>query len=179
MPSDAPLSVRLVQTLGITASSLLAGQVSSFSFSTVPRLLESPTPLMLRQWVNMFHVGKSVGQPSSIVIALSYFYLAYASHSSSLSHFLGNTVAVSYTVAGLLSMSIAPYTLTVLMPTNLAILAREEEVSRAEKEGKSVEPKKGEESAQVLLKRWAVLNLGRMVLLLGSAVLGTWTTINN
>jgi hypothetical protein len=178
MPSDAPLTIRLVQTIGITASSWLAGQVASFSIFTIPRLLESPTPLMLRQWKAMFYAGKSVGQPGGIVIALSYFYLAYASHTSSSLPFTSNVNGISYAVSGLLSIGIVPYTLTVLMPTNLAIFKREEEVSKAEKEGKSVQASAGEGSAQDLLKRWAALNLGRAFLVTASAVLGVWTTVN-
>lgn len=119
-----------------------------------------------------------MGQPSSILIALSYMYLHYASHSSRLP-FFGNTVALSYAVAAILSMSITPYTLIVLNSTNAAIFKRESEVSKAEKDGRAVEERSGDESAQVLLRRWAALNLGRVVLLLGSSVLGTWTTINN
>jgi hypothetical protein len=178
MPSDTPLTIRLVQTVGITASSWLASQVASFSIFTISRLLESPTPLMLRQWKGMFYAGKSVGQPGGIVIALSYFYLAYASHTSSAVPFTSNFTSISYAVSGLLSIAIVPYTLTVLMPTNLAIFKLEEEVSRAEKEGKSVQASAGEETAQVLLKRWAALNLGRAFLVTASAVLGVWTTIN-
>ena len=178
MPTDAPLTLRLVQTIGITVTSWMAGQVSSFSFFTIPRLLESPTPLMLKQWVNMFQAGKSVGQPVSIIIPVSYLYLAYASHSSSSSPFFSNKVALSYAAAAALCLSIPPYTITVLKSTNVAIFKRAEEVTKGEKEGRAVEARKGEESAQDLLRRWALLNLGRVVLLLASALLGTWTTIN-
>ena len=85
---------------------------------------------------------------------------------------------MGYLVAGALSVGIIPYTLTVLMGTNLKIFGREEEVSKAEKEGKSRQASAGEESAQVLLRRWAVLNLGRAALMSASAVVGVWTTVN-
>lgn len=178
MPSDAPLTIRIAQTIGLTSSAWLAGQIASFSLFTVPRLLESPTPLMLRQWSAMFWAGKSVGMPGGIVTALTYFYLAYATHTSSASSFLSDTTSIRYAVAGILSVGIVPFTLVFLNSTNVAIFKREEEVSKAEREGKSVQARAGEESAQDLLRRWGTLNLGRAVVMLGSAVLGAWTTIN-
>jgi hypothetical protein len=76
--SDTPLPIRLVQTIGITTSSILAGSVASASFALVPRLLESPTPLLLKQWGNAYNAGKKNAPPFAVLSSACYFYLAYA-----------------------------------------------------------------------------------------------------
>jgi len=54
MSTEASIPIRIAQTLGITSSLMLGGLSLGFSTFTVPRLMESPTPLMLRQFQKMY-----------------------------------------------------------------------------------------------------------------------------
>jgi Anthrone oxygenase len=176
MPTDAPIVIRLAQTLGITSSLLLGGISLGFSAFTVPRLLESPTPLMLRQWKKMYIAGRNFAIPCAFLSSLSFFYLAYSTHSSN--PFSGSGDAVAYAVAGALSIGIIPVTLVVLLPTNNKLERKEEEVRGLEKEDEVVEGL-GEETAHVLVDRWATLNLWRVGMVITASVIGIWTSISN
>lgn len=179
MPTDTPIPIRLAQTLGITSSLLLGGISAGLSFFTVPRLLESPTPLMLRQWRKMYIAGKHAAIPGAFLSSVSYFYLAYNALSSS-NPFAGDGAGYNYAAAGVLSAGIIPFTFAVLMPTNNKLERKEEEV-RALKDGDGVTEVglAREETAKVLVDRWGVLNLGRVGMLVVASVLGIWTSISN
>lgn len=109
--------------------------------------------------------------------ALNFFYLAYHSHASS----LPSAIAISdktwlYATAGLLAAGFVPYTIAVIAPTNGKLLGRadEMELKKMDLKAESV----GGESVHQLVDRWALLNLGRAGLVLGSGVLGLWTVLN-
>jgi hypothetical protein len=178
MPTENnPIPIRIAQVLGITTSALLAGNTLSLSFFTISRLLESPTPLMLRQWKSMFLAEKVVSPPAATLAALSYFYLSYKSHVSSSSPFVSNSASISYAVAGLLSTGVIAYTFGIQTPTNIKLLKKADETSALEKSGTVVEVGLGEETAHKLVDNWGLLNLGRGVMLTASAVLGAWTAL--
>jgi hypothetical protein len=179
MATDKPMPIRIAQTLGITTSALLAGNTLSLSFFTIPRFLESPTPLMLRQWKAMFLAGKVLSPPAAALAALSYFYLSYDFHTSSTSPFVSNSVSISYLVAGTLSIGILGYTFGIQMPTNIKLLKKVDETSALEKTDEVVEVGLGEETAHKLVDNWGLLNLGSGFMLTVSAVLGAWTALSN
>ena len=179
MPTNNPLPIRLAQTLGITSSLLFGGVCAGLSFFTIPRLLESPTPLMLRQWRKMFIAGKHAAIPGALLSSVSYFYLAYNALSSS-NPFAGNGAGYSYLASGVLSVGIIPFTFAVLMPTNNKLEAKEEETRMLEKTDEVVEiGLAAGETAKVLVDRWGVLNLGRVGMLVTASVVGIWTSVSN
>ena len=59
--------IRLLQTVGITSAAIVGGMTASLSFYTIPAILLSPIPIALRQWVQMFNLGKKVGPTFSLV----------------------------------------------------------------------------------------------------------------
>lgn len=59
--------IRLLQTVGITSAAMLGSMTASISFFTIPALLLSPTAVALRQWVQMYKLGKMVGSSFSVV----------------------------------------------------------------------------------------------------------------
>jgi hypothetical protein len=178
MASDSPLPIRLAQTLGITTSLIFAGVNASLSIFLIPRILESPTPLLLKQWSRMYEAGKAVGRPAGAIAALSFFYLSYHHHTTSVSSFVDNSQAWGYLTAGLLSIGIVPYTILVIMPTNNKLLKKADETRALEKEDHVVKVGLGEETAHQLADWWGVLNLGRGVMLTASGVLGLWLALN-
>ncbi|KAN0117714.1 protein of unknown function (DUF1772) domain containing protein [Hyaloscypha variabilis] len=184
MPTDTPLPIRLAQTVGITSSLFFGGLAAGMSFFTIPRLLESPTPLMLRQWRKMYIAGKHVAIPCAFLSSLSYFYLSYSSFSSTNPFAggggFGNRVGVAYATAGILSVGIIPVTFAVLMPTNHKLERKEEETRALGKNDEVVEIGiKREETAKVLIDRWGVLNLWRAGMLFTASLVGIWTSISN
>lgn len=164
--------IRLAQTVGITTSSLLAGASLTMSFMMVPRLLESPTPLLLKQWNGMFQAGKVSAPPVAAVSAASFFYLA-----SKLPASADKTKFYSYIAAGVLAVGIIPYTVVFMLPTNQKLLEKVEETKMLSLKDELVEAGLGEETAHKLVDKWGMLNLGRSVLMTIAAVLGTWTAL--
>jgi hypothetical protein len=174
--SDSHLSTRLIQTLGISTSLILSGVVTACSVVAVPRLLESPTPLLLRQWNNLYAQGKLRIGPLAIIPAFSYFYLAYNEHTAA---FPAQWKVNAYTAAGFLAAAIGPYTWTVMKQTNAKLKIRAAEVTMRSHPDDVVEvAATGYETSHKLLDTWALLNLGRAVVVASSGVLGVWTALN-
>jgi hypothetical protein len=171
--SDTPLAIRLAQTIGITTSSILSGYVTAASVTLVPRVLESPTPLLLKQWGNAYAVGTKNAPPFAALSAACYFYLAYSLPSPAAKFKL-----YGYIAAGALTVGIVPYTLLVMMDTNKKLLAKVEETKTLGVKDEVVEVGLGNETAHKLVDNWGVLNLGRAVLLITGSLVGTWTALN-
>ncbi|TVY49368.1 hypothetical protein LCER1_G007911, partial [Lachnellula cervina] len=116
---QTPLPIRLAQTLGLTAAGLLAGSSISFSLVALPRILESPTPLLIQQWKNLFNAGKLWMPPFALLSSSLLFYLASQARSRSPS---SASVAPDrfwgYVGAGVLALSIVPYTVLFMSGTN-------------------------------------------------------------
>jgi hypothetical protein len=169
-----PLPIRLAQTLGLSTSLLLSGGVLTTSIYLVPRLLESPSPLLLRQWLHTYNLGKRTAPPMAILSSLSYLYLAYQTHASDPT----DAKAWAYLTSGVLMAGIAPYTLTVMRGTNGKLIEKAGEM-KGFKDGETVvEVGLGKETAHALVDWWGVLNLGRGVMLSVAGVLGVWTALN-
>jgi len=173
--SDSPLlPVRIAQTAALTTVAIAAGANLGFSFYLIPRLLESPTPLMLKQWNTSFELGKTTIPPLAGIGSALFFYLSYtfsqtASHTQSWKMYL---------LSGVLAVGFVPYTLLVIEPTNRKLKAKVEETKGLKVTDKLVEVGvAGGETAHVLVNRWGVLNLGRGALLVASAVVGVWTAL--
>ncbi|KAL2062820.1 hypothetical protein VTL71DRAFT_5892 [Oculimacula yallundae] len=182
MSLETPVPIRLAQTLGITTSLILAGSTLSTSMVTIPRILESPPNLLIQQWGHMYDVGKKTGPIASSIASSAFFYLAYKTHVSSLA--LLNTTGPwigrnwLYTLAGVLSVGIVPYTFAFILPTNKKLLRLVEGTRRIEMSKEEVVLQSQEErNAHQLVDWWAVLNLGRGAMLVGSGVLGVWASL--
>lgn len=168
------MSIRLAQAIGLTTSSALAGSSLTISAMLVPRLLESPSPLLLKQWKHTWEVGRASMRPLASICTLSFGYLAYEAKRApnALPH-----VWKMYAASALLCIGIIPYTLTAMASINKKLLNKAEETSALKAEDKIVEVGLGGETAHQLLDKWATLNLGRAIMLATAAVLSTWTTL--
>ncbi len=183
--STDPLQIRLAQASAIFFSATSAGASFAISAFVVPRLLESPVPVMLRQFARTYITGRNVVGSASVVASLPYFYLSSRYGLSGLTADKGR----AYLAAGLLTVAVAPYTRIFMMRVNRILLSRAEGVELVEKEAGTIE-ETGEaaaaeeetawvkgEGSKYLVDRWGVLNLGRTLLLMGSAIVGLGTTI--
>ncbi|AEO53320.1 hypothetical protein MYCTH_2294471 [Thermothelomyces thermophilus ATCC 42464] len=178
---------RLAQATALLLGTLSAGANLTLSAFLVPRLLESPTPLMLRQWVRTYRRGAATVPFAAGLAAAAYTYLYYylgtrGGGAASASALLR---ARAYLAAGALTIGIVPYTLAVMAGTNSELKRMERAVGEVagadaaevpageEEEVVVVE----EESAKRLVDWWGVLNLGRGVLLLAGSICGLAATL--
>jgi hypothetical protein len=173
MATESFIPLRITQTIGLTTTAVLAGTNLSLSFYLIPRILESPTPLLLRQWRAAYESGKSTIAPLAALCSVTFFYLSYHAHQTPLlSHrWMG------YAAAGACAIGIAPWTWAVMVPTNNKLLRKAEEAAVLGKTDEIVEIGLGGETAHALVDKWGMLNLGRGMLLSVAAVVGTWTTL--
>ncbi len=73
----APLRIRIAQTVGVTVTAFLAGQLASASYVLLPLIMQSPAPLLARQWNAMFDQSKKIGPPTLIGLTALFTWLAY------------------------------------------------------------------------------------------------------
>lgn len=178
MSQPSSPAIRTAEAATIFLSTLTAGGNLALSFLVVPRLLESPTPLMLRQWVNSYNITKVVFPALGSLSGLSYLFLSYHHHR----HSAAAARANAYFAAGCLCLSVMPYTGFFIVPTNKKILRKAEEmrglkaVEGVEVEEKGVGPL-GEESAKWLVDHWGMLNLPRGVVTAVAGLLGLAATV--
>lgn len=172
-------SIRLTQAASILLSSLASGGGVALSALLVPRLLESPTPLMLRQWANSHRVTRAVFPALGNLSTALYLGLAYAHRARARGLGL-------YLSAGALCLAVTPYTWAFVLPLNRRILRKAEEMRGLEGKGteevdamgleeEGVGPK--EEGAKWLVDQWGVWNLGRGVAWGLAAMLGLAATV--
>lgn len=165
--------IRTAQVASIFLSTFAAGTSSAVAFLFIPRLLESPTPLMLRHWLKIYNINK-IFFPIVGDSAAAGFYL--------LSWYFRRTGGVSsklYLAAGLACSSIGPYTWLVVFPTNKKLMRKIEETrdlaATAEVDETTVQR---EETAKWLVDHWGILSLPRVVLLGLGGILGLAATLS-
>jgi hypothetical protein len=173
MATNSPID-HAVQVATIFTSATTVGLSLGFSLWAIPRILESPVPLMLRQWAKMFNFGKAVMVPIVLVSSISYYYLAYkAWPTRSVS-----SKANAYLLAGTLCIAFIPFTLLLIEPTNKALFAKlaesdgmlgaaagtDSEFEVFKQAGGAQFGAKWQDSAKQLVDYWGTINLGRALL---------------
>ncbi|CAN8100930.1 unnamed protein product [Discula destructiva] len=199
-PTRTALILRLAQIASISLSLLCSGIALSGSVLLIPRLLESPVPLMLRQWRATFQAGKRFFQLTTMSAASVFLLLSWQHRRGSFTADAtpAPTAAAAavvwklYLAAGLLCSSVGPFTVVAVNPTNRELLRRAEEEEMREVEVAMVDDEHEEEeehqlpllldsrhiSAQQaqrdkwLVDHWGVLNLPRGFALGLAGVLG-------
>jgi hypothetical protein len=172
LTTPTPTTLRLAQGTTLLLSSLTAGTSLSLSYFLIPRLLESPTPVMLTQWARTYARGAAVMPAAALLSAAGMFWLSFVSKA-------GERVKGGYLAGGLLTVGIVPYTILVMTGTNKTLKGLEGEMgieSAAAAAGKEVGVE-AERSAKGLVDWWGVLNLGRAGLLIAGVGCGLWATI--
>jgi len=181
-------TIRLVQAAAVFVSAVFTGTSLSLSAAVTPRLLESPTGLMLRQWAHMY-AGLKLPMPlACFSTGAAYFWLAYK---FGIRQGLLVTKGRAYLAAGALCAGILPYTLVIMMHTNNRLNKKAADVERSvvvasagktdKKEAEAAESavinyyeepeveSRGTEGAKYLVDHWGMLNLVRT----GMAAVGT------
>ncbi|KAH8675365.1 hypothetical protein BX600DRAFT_452503 [Xylariales sp. PMI_506] len=169
--SDVPAHVRAVAATSIAVLTTAAGFNLGLSFFVVPRLLESPTPLMLRQWGNMYKVSSKSLRPAFMLPVLLNTYLAYKTPSK----------ARIYSIAAVIAFSILPWTYAVIMPINRKIWKKVDEVQSLNLGPNDILEEeigvKEEETGHALIDRWGLYNLYRGSAAFVSGCIGLYATL--
>ncbi|KAL8392607.1 hypothetical protein RB595_002704 [Gaeumannomyces hyphopodioides] len=180
MPSPTTPSaetVKALQAATLFAVSAASGATLGISFFTVPLLLDSPTPLMLRLWERNLTRSRDAFVPADLLCSLGFAALAALPARPARCRYAAAAAAA-------LAAAVVPYTLLVVMPTNRKLLRRAE-LARAlgpavagDADEDVVRPADEPESSKLLVDRWGMLNLGRCALLISSAALGFYATLS-
>ncbi|KAK8089097.1 hypothetical protein PG997_004058 [Apiospora hydei] len=176
-------ALRALQATNAAVLTTTAGLNLGLSFFVMPRLLESPTPLMLRQWGRMFAVTSRFFPPAMMVpglvhAVLAYYYYTVAAAATTAARGLQKG-AVYNAVAALVALSVMPWTLGLMVPINEKLLRKvdaAQSLGANEVEGREVGVKE-EETAHALVDRWALLNLYRGGDVLVSGCLGLYAAL--
>ncbi|KAL2129519.1 hypothetical protein VTI74DRAFT_7647 [Chaetomium olivicolor] len=158
---------RLAQGTTLLLSSFSSGVSLAFSCVLVPRLLESPSDIMLTQWLHTYALGAATMPLAAAATTAGYIFLGLRTPGISLFR------SRMYLAAGALTVGIVPYTVLVMRGTNNRLRALEERASAKTVELPAPEVRAEEErTAKGLVDWWGVLNLGRTGLLVAGAVCG-------
>ncbi len=173
MSNPSACTVRTLQSTALLLSSLSAGTVLTLSTFLVPRLLESPTPIMLTQWSRTYARGAATVPFAAATSAAAYLWLGLVG--------AGHKGGRLYLVASALTVGIVPYTVGVMFGTNGRLKGLEgrygvDAVVRAAGKEREVGVEE-EEGAKRLVDWWGVLNLGRAGLLVAGTVCGLVATL--
>ncbi|KAI1845621.1 hypothetical protein JX265_005311 [Neoarthrinium moseri] len=156
--AELPGHIRATQAASIALLTTTSGLNLGLSFFVIPRLLELPTPLMLRQWGSMFRATSRALPPGFVLPAALNAYLAYR---------LPGKARV-YGLAAALALSVLPYTYGLLMPINRKLLDKARDVEALGGAGGLAlgdvlgeEMGAREETGHALIDTWGVYNLYR------------------
>ncbi|KAH8899427.1 DUF1772-domain-containing protein [Thozetella sp. PMI_491] len=155
-------AVNIAATAGILGSTWITGGIMNMSTLAIPALLAATLPpqAVATQWNFLFERGKATMPPTAVASLLGYAYLAYDAHARGQGW-------KGYAAAGLLTVSIVPFTLIVLDPTNRALTAVANGSIKL----------LGEEGTKVLLQKWARINFFRSLLTLSGSLIGFWSLL--
>ncbi|XXH05414.1 hypothetical protein Hte_011840 [Hypoxylon texense] len=171
MSSPPPPSIRALQAAGIAILTSTAGLSASLSFFVIPRLLESPTPVLIRQFARMLSAAHAALPVPLVLPGLLHAYLAYRLPDK----------ARLYAAAAALSLTTLPYTSAVVMPINRKMLAKARAVEAAGADAGDVlveEITASEaETAHALADSWALRNLYRPAVALAAGAIGLYAAL--
>ncbi|KAI1002887.1 hypothetical protein K3495_g5315 [Podosphaera aphanis] len=108
--SDLPISVRVAQAIGIIGTFYSAGACAGITGYLVPAIRQSPTPLLLAQWRQMYRSGSYTAPPTAAVTCGALSYVSY--------YFRFSPEWRLWALSSVLSISIVPFTFLVVFPTN-------------------------------------------------------------
>ncbi|KAF1852034.1 uncharacterized protein K460DRAFT_413512 [Cucurbitaria berberidis CBS 394.84] len=159
----------ILQTYSVLAIALAAGTNLSTTIVTIPALLHAPPSTLAVQWKILFDSAITPVVSLAMSSAVGFATLAYRE-----THTVSTSVGKRnlYVAAAVGAFGLAPYT-RLLMWDSIAEL---------EKRAKAGEKREGEEvggsKTHALVKQWGTLNLYRGCMLLVSAGLGLWASVN-
>ncbi|KAF1816694.1 hypothetical protein P152DRAFT_454918 [Eremomyces bilateralis CBS 781.70] len=172
MPSSTP--IRVAQVVGLTTAAFFAGQSAATTYILCPSIMEAPAPLLAKQWRSAWTKGRAIGPPLVVGLTATFGFLAF--HEYSIITPYSSCVPFGLLAgAAALMISIVPFTVLVIGPTNRALARKAEEADTLASLMDVVMEK--ESNTHWLVDRWATLNLVRAGILGLSAVLAAWGVV--
>ena len=153
----------IARILGISSSVFLSGFAFSASYLGMPALALAPISLRLQQWQVIYDLGKLVSPTVAAASTLLWGFTAWSAR--------GTEVWKFYAAGGLATFAILPWTIAVMMPTNLELMRRAK-VAKEDAEGLNFK----KESA-VMLTKWNIMNYVRAVLPMVGAWVGLYAAL--
>ncbi|KAF9064442.1 hypothetical protein BDP27DRAFT_1333534 [Rhodocollybia butyracea] len=169
-----PSGVRIAAALGISGSAWCSGAMMGITFIGVSALLEPSLPAVTAAHAPIFWhqicLRGTMMPVFAISTALAFFYGAYSIPNPLAFHEIENT-RKSLVLAGLLAISMLPYTLIIMKPTYDALYAKVKVIEDRTKEGRVVL----DDETNALIGKWNALNLRRGMLPLLATGLALYT----
>jgi Domain of unknown function (DUF1772) len=166
MAESAPIPVRIAKGLAIGLSIFGGGGGVAVSNGAIRVILESPVPIMLRQWSNIFAIGQRMFPPIAAIATASYCYIAYDAFST-------DSPYVLYLTAACCSLGALPVTFGIVGPISRKLHKKIADMSSED----DSTAESGPETARVLVQKWGAMNLVRALLLATAGVLGLISTV--
>ncbi|KAH8807227.1 hypothetical protein F5884DRAFT_856810 [Xylogone sp. PMI_703] len=154
------MSTTGAQTTAVVTGSFLSGAMMSISLLAIPVLLDTTTgpAHLFHQWVRVYHYGHQILPTMAVGTFLLYSYTSLKKRSARKSWSL-------FALAGIVTLSMLPFTWLVMVPTNDELF-RLEVVSQTEPLVKELV------EAKELVVKWSWLHLTRSMLPLTGAIIG-------
>ncbi|RAH73277.1 DUF1772 domain-containing protein [Aspergillus aculeatinus CBS 121060] len=167
----SPFGYRLAHAIGLSGAAWLSGNIAALSLISVPALAETqretsaPQGLIVKLWRKVYDKGKAQNPPVAAATATAFLYLAWSVRAGGpLFRHSQYSLTGLYTTAAILTLSIVPYTIVTMRPTNNALIRlaqTPEDLTSA-----------GVKESSTLLNRWVFLNGIRSLLPLVGGMLG-------
>lgn len=154
-----PLQVVSLQVFGIGTGFFTAGAIIALSYSTVPIFLAHPNEASLNHLRALFSSGSHIFPQLATAVSLAFSVLAYNAP-------IGSSARSQFLLAAAGTISIAPFTIFVMKPTNMRL----KEIGEQGEDG--IEKSGGEQKVQELLRRFGRLNAIRGGFLAFGATVG-------
>ncbi|KAK3115526.1 hypothetical protein LTR53_005021 [Teratosphaeriaceae sp. CCFEE 6253] len=126
----------VAQLLSISVALVASGGIATLSLFDVPQLQSQPASRSLPMTRWLFSRGSHIFPQAAIISSAGFVYLAYtAVPSGQLADFVGRVTkggkVSGYLAAATLTFAIAPVTALLMIPTNFALIAKNEELGGA------------------------------------------------
>ncbi|KAK1087824.1 hypothetical protein LTR33_000855 [Friedmanniomyces endolithicus] len=151
----SPTTTTAAQLLSISIALLASGGIASLSLFNVPLLRSQPASRSLPQTRWLFSRGSHTFPQAAFLSSAGFAYLAWHSVPSGLfGDFVGLVVqggrVSGYVAAAVLTLSIAPVTMVGMIPTNFALIQKNEDLggARSERSAREGDAKAGMRSAE-------------------------------
>ncbi|KAK5132394.1 hypothetical protein LTR08_009124 [Meristemomyces frigidus] len=162
--------LRIAQVVGLTTTAFYYGVAASHSFSTTPAILRSPAPLLAKQWTTMRDSDKL--SPAIVPVGLGALFGWLASREPR------NSIPfILYAASASLLALCVPYTVFVMGPIEQRLAHKSHQLASVALTATDAEAG-AEETVHQLVDRWALLNLGQVVLMGGAAELALWAALD-
>ncbi|KAF2723088.1 DUF1772-domain-containing protein [Polychaeton citri CBS 116435] len=155
-----------VQATGLLTGAFLSGAMMSLCFVAVPVILDTATETsqLLGQWSRMYHYGHQIMPTIAVCTLLLHGYTSLRKNATKRPWAL-------FALAGLTTVSIAPFTWIFMAPTN-------NELFRLEEESLATPLGLEDSGARALVVKWTWLHFTRSLLPLAGTVFGTVATFS-